>query len=434
MTRPSVHVQIAPTSVPSTPSWLGEVAVLAHVFSQLGLQKAIEERVQFARARMGDYEVIDFVVMQLGYGVSGEQSLKAFYQRLLTLAVPFMALFGRANLPHPATLSRFLAALDQAPVEALRTLFQEDLVARSAVASPPGGVWDRQGQHWTVVDVDGTKQAARQRALPQTPELPAPHRRFDQVCAPAYLGRKRGEVVRTRTTVLQAHTHQWLGTFGGAGNGDYRGELRRARAVIESYASALSLPLSHVLTRLDGLYGNAAPLADLLASGGPGVIVRGKDYHLLDLPAVSARLQQPPDQQTRHPESGTRRALYDCLDIPLTPTGPRVRMLLAARLASASPSAIGTLRNGMVYEQFFTTVPPNAFTPADILDLYLHRGSFETVLADEDQEQDPDRWVSHTPCGQEFWQVISQWMWNLRLELGQHLSPTEMRLVEFAPA
>ena len=81
MTHPSVHVQIAPTSVPSTPSWLGEVAVLAHVFSQLGLQKAIEERVRFARARMGDYEVIDFVVMLLGYAVSGERTFKAFYQR-----------------------------------------------------------------------------------------------------------------------------------------------------------------------------------------------------------------------------------------------------------------------------------------------------------------------------------------------------------------
>ncbi len=122
MTHPSVQVQIAPTSVPSTPSWLGEVAVLAHVFSQLGLQKAIEERVRFARARMGDYEVIDFVVMLLGYAVSGERTFKAFYQRLLPFAEPFMALFGRANLPHPATLSRFLAALDHGSVEALRTL------------------------------------------------------------------------------------------------------------------------------------------------------------------------------------------------------------------------------------------------------------------------------------------------------------------------
>jgi hypothetical protein len=26
-----------------------------------------------------------------------------------------------------------------------------------------------------------------------------------------------------------------------------------------------------------------------------------------------------------------------------------------------------------------------------VLHVYLHRGSFETVLSDEDQEQDPDR-------------------------------------------
>src|SRR6202023_2665615 len=100
--------------------------------------------------------------------------------------------------------------------------------------------------------------------------------------------------------------------------------------------------------------------------------------------------------------------LYDCPNIALTPTGPVVRMLLAARqVADVSPS-IGTLRNGTVYEQFFTTVGPNAFTPADVLDLYLHRGSFETVLADEDQEQDPDRWVSRTQWGQEVWHIVNQ--------------------------
>jgi hypothetical protein len=48
--------------------------------------------------------------------------------------------------------------------------------------------------------------------------------------------------------------------------------------------------------------------------------------------------------------------------------------------------------------------------------------------------QDPDRWCSHTPCGQEFWQIVSQWVWNLRLELGQHLFPTQMLTTEFAPA
>jgi hypothetical protein len=119
-----------------------------------------------------------------------------------------MALFGRNRLPDRSTLSRYLSALDPASVEALRTLFQEDMVARKAFASP-GGLWDRLGQHWVVVDVDGTRQAARQRALPQLESLPDPHRRFEQVAAPGYGGRKRGEVVRTRTTLLQAHTHQW---------------------------------------------------------------------------------------------------------------------------------------------------------------------------------------------------------------------------------
>jgi len=105
---------------------------------------------------------------------------------------------------------------------------------------------------------------------------------------------------------------------------------------------------------------------------------------------------------------------------------------LSVRQGAGSSPSIGTLRNGTVYEQFFTTVPPHAFTPADVLDLYLHRGSFETVLADEDQEQDADRWVSHTPGGQEFWQIIAQWIWNLRLEFGQQVSASSMRVTEFA--
>lgn len=117
MTHPSVHVQIAPTAVPPTPWWLGDVAVVAQVFSQLGLQKAIEERVPTARARMGDDEVIDFVVMLIGYAVSGERTRQSLSHRLLPFAEPFMALCGRANLPHPATRSRFLAALDQAPAD-----------------------------------------------------------------------------------------------------------------------------------------------------------------------------------------------------------------------------------------------------------------------------------------------------------------------------
>jgi hypothetical protein len=69
-----------------------------------------------------------------------------------------------------------------------------------------------------------------------------------------------------------------------------------------------------------------------------------------------------------------------------------------------------------------------------VVALYLHRGAFENVLSDEDLEQDPDRWCSHAPVGQECWQILSQWVWNLRLELGHQLEPTPVRTTEFAPA
>jgi hypothetical protein len=357
----------------------------------------------------------------------------AFYERLAPFATAFMALFERQALPHRSTLSRFLAALDQSSLEALRELFLEDLVTRTAQSFPPGGLWDRQEHHWLIIDVDGTKQAVRQRALPQTDELPAPQRRFEQACAPAYLGRKRGEGARTRTTVLQAHSHQWLGTFGGPGNGDYRGELTRASEAIISYASWLCMPLAHILIRLDGLYGNLAVLDRLLASG-LGILVRCKDYGLLDLPIVQARLKQPADQHMTHPESGVSRMLFDCPDLALRSSRPRLRLIVATHpTTSTAKPPIGVLREKTVYELFLTTAPQAAFSCRDLLELYLHRGSFETVLSDEDREQDPDRWCSHTTCGQECWQIVQQWLWNLRLELGQHLSLTPMRLMEFAP-
>jgi hypothetical protein len=317
-------------------------------------------------------------------------------------------------------------------VEALRTLFQRDLLARKPFASP-GGLFDRTERQWIVVDVDGTRQAARQRALPQTEDLPAPHRQFDQVCAPGYQGRKRGEVVRTCTVVREKHTHQFLGTFGGSGNGDYRSELRRAIQVITTYATHLRLPTASILVRLDGLYGDAAPLLDVL-SADLGVIARSRAYHLLDLEMVKQTLARTPVHVSAPPESGMTRTLYDCPAVPLTPTSKEVRSVVATHPVTTSSSPVGVERDGTVYELFVSTLPSPAFTASDVLDLYLHRGSFETVRASEDVEQNADRWYSHTPCGQGFSQILAQWAWNLRLELGQQLSSTELRTTEFAPA
>lgn len=171
MTPASVTIQMPSEPLPSTPSWMGEVAAFAQVLTHTSIRSAITDRMRFARARMGTDELIDFVAVMIGSALSGEATLKAFYERFAPWASPFMALFGRNQLPHRSTLSRFLVTLDQPTVETLRMLFQEDLLVRTPFASS-GGLFDRTGARWTVVDVDGTRQAARQRALPQAD----PHR------------------------------------------------------------------------------------------------------------------------------------------------------------------------------------------------------------------------------------------------------------------
>jgi hypothetical protein len=428
----SVHIQTSAESAPSTPSWFGEVVLVATHLRKHNVLSRIAEHVRLTRRRFGRYEVIDFLAVLFGYAISGERTLEAFYTRLHPFAGPFMALFERDQLPSRSALSRFLAALTPEPVEALRTLFLDDVLSRPIMPDKQtGGLVDRKGHAWIVFDIDGTREAARQRSLPQCDDLPAASRRLDEVCALGYRGRKRGEVVRTRTTVSQAHSYQWLGSFGNRGNGRYREELRNGLAAIARYLIAHQLDPSRTLLRLDGQYGTGAVLADL---AGFVFVTRGKEYGVLDHPLIQARLHLPADQFQQRPESQMVRSLYDCPQIPVGSVGLRCRVIVATHPAGTKKSPVGVTRAGIVYELFFTNLPQHAFTARDVVELYLHRGAFEPLLSDEDAEQDPDRWCSHSACGQECWQVISQWVWNLRLELGHQLKPEPLRTTEFASA
>src|SRR5947209_5575425 len=190
----SVRIQASSDSAPAIPSWFGEVALLIPYVRKQGVLSAINSQVRLARGRFGRYEVIDFLAVLFGYAISGERTLEAFYEQLLPFAQPFMVLFDRENLPSRSALSRFLASLTPDATEALRTLFLTDLLARPLdTERHTGQLVDRKGVARVVFDIDGTRQAARQRALPQTEELPSPQRRLNRVCAPGYTGRKRGE-------------------------------------------------------------------------------------------------------------------------------------------------------------------------------------------------------------------------------------------------
>ena len=216
------------------------------------------------------------------------------------------------------------------------------------------------------MDVDGTRQAASPRALPIAVSIRwRPRGTRDAKC---------GEVVRTRTTLRAAPIRiNFWARMAGAGNGDYRAELKRAIQVMSKYATTHKLLPSQILVRLDGLYGHAAVLRDVLDMD-LGLIGRSRDYGLLDLAAVQAVLARPPVESCTHAESGATRALSDCPDIPLTAGGPRVRLIVASHPATSTRTSIGKKRDGMVYELFVTRLATPAFSAKDVLDVSLHRG------------------------------------------------------------
>jgi hypothetical protein len=190
---------------------------------------------------------------------------------------------------------------------------------------------------------------------------------LDDVCAPGYRGRKRGEVVRTRTPISQAHSYHWLGSFGNRGNGHYREELRKGLAAIGRYLAAYQLESSRTLLRLDGHYGTGAALSEV---AGFAFVTRGKEYTVLDHPLVQARLHLPPDQLQQRPESQTERSLYDCPQVPVGPAGVLCRVVVATHPGGKKKSPVGVTRAGVVYELFFTNLPQHAYTACDVVELY----------------------------------------------------------------
>ena len=117
-----IEVQTSPVERPSVPPWFAEVAILSQHLARKGLLETFTQQIRLVRGHFGHYEPIDFLVLLIGYAISGERTVADFFERLAPFGAAFMALFGRASLPHRSSLSRFLADGDGSCLEAFRTL------------------------------------------------------------------------------------------------------------------------------------------------------------------------------------------------------------------------------------------------------------------------------------------------------------------------
>jgi hypothetical protein len=225
-----------------------------------------------------------------------------------------------------------------------------------------------------------------------------------------------------------------VGTYAGKGNGDYREELASALQAITTYLKQFAFSSEMALVRLDGQYGDASVVAQILLAN-VHVVTRGKGYQLLEHPQIQSVLAHPPTARVSRMNTDEIVELFDGGWLPLGEELPYVRVIVARHPAPAAGKdvAVGKRIDEWVYELFLTDLEADGFLAEDVLDLYHGRGAFEVVLADEDVEEDPDRWCSYTECGQELWQIVCQWVWNLRLSLGHTMQAGEVREIEWAP-
>jgi hypothetical protein len=90
-----------------------------------------------------------------------------------------------------------------------------------------------------------------------------------------------------------------MGTFGNPGNGDYRGDLLRAAAVITEYVTSHHIPLHQAILRLDGQYGDYAVVADWGQSGLSGGSVGRHGVSLNVIFVISGSMFGPRPQRTK---------------------------------------------------------------------------------------------------------------------------------------
>jgi hypothetical protein len=115
---------------------------------------------------------------------------------------------------------------------------------------------------------------------------------------------------------------------------------------------------------------------------------------------------------------------------------PAARVIVARHPAppAGKKVTVGKRVDEWVYELFITTVGADGFLVEDVLDLYHGRGAFEVVLADEDVEEDPDRWCSYTECGKAtVANCLSMGMESAALDFRKMMQGGELREMEWAP-
>lgn len=424
-----------PSFVP--PPWLPQVLLMARFWWQSGLVQRLQT-LSVHRGRAGRYHLTDFLLLLLAYAASSLRSFELFSLQLQPFAPLLMSVWQRASCPSPSALSRFLAALHPQELQAIRLFLFQEFLSFGFEPASLGGLFDRVGHQMLFFDLDPTYEAARQRALVSSDEYPTPRRHRETACAPGYKGRKRGQLLCSRLTLQQSHTHEWLDSWSFPGNTPIFDSLHPVCQRVEAYMKHKQLQPFQAILRLDGAYGYPALARIVSETYGLGYLVRCATYGLLRQEEVKQVLNTQTPLVYEQPESGIVREVFDAGVVCWTPPTNGESAILTHLLITrrkhdgVSPVSVGKKMRGWVYELFAMDALRRDLNAMDRVSLYFGRGGFESTLHQEDEECDPGRWLSKYPQGQELFVLMCQHVWNLRLSWGKLVMEEEPQRTEWS--
>lgn len=383
--------------------------------------------------REGGFSGGDVVLFLMAYFASTPGSgLKDFYAGAKPWWRHLASIASRRLLPSPPSMSRALSRADHELVRPFgRWLLTESLDIRQLLDHPVAQQRDAKGQVWHVFHFDPTTPALRQRALPAREGFPGAVRRADRLAKPGRSGRKRGEVVFTRSVLQHGGSGLWIDMRVDAGHGEARDQLASAVDAVVHVCNHIHHPPELAVTCCDGQWGGIPSIAAFRAKD-TRFVTRCSRYKLLEQPEIRRALRSASWYLVPDSGSGPQRGCADVGWVLLEPgqgtrrsdgteyAPERVRIVVTRYPVSdhVKRHGRGHLIDGTVYELFATDLDEESWPAEAVCEAYFARCGQENRFAQEDREFQLDRIYAYEPAGQELASIVGAFVWNWRVLAG----------------
>ena len=414
------------------PERFHEGVALLLALKQAGNLDAIKE--SFRIRREGGFSGFDIFLFLL-YTFASEQlpCIGSFARKAKDYKPQLAAIAERSSLPSAASVSRALAQAESSLInEPMNQMLVEYSGALQVISHPVCQTYDAMGKGWHIFDFDPTVTTLRQRALPQSPELPQPQRRSQHLKS-GYKGRKRGDVQLKRATLQHHGSGAWIGAWYDTGNGNARKEISLALEAIQKTCLQLPQPCERVLIRADGEFGTI-PCLTACQQANIHIITRLTRPSWFKKEAFLKEISEMTWKPVPDSKSGPKREAVDLgwtvlqaasttLQDDGTPFEPLEVRVVLSRFKPKGKSSSGTKVKGWQFELFVTTVKACDWPAEEVVCAYFGRTAEENRFMQEDRELNLDHIFSYHIPGQELAVQIGLFVWNMRISLGFSMNP-----------